>query len=579
MSPEKAWIVALPLLVMALATPAMALEVDLVAEASFLGQVEPRLKGYHLSIRTPPGYVLERSIPGAYPIWYLAEGPMVVQSTYKKDECISSISFPHTFSLVISGGGLAGDPSEAMRIYMGAGARRTEIDGREAYYTDGAQTGKFNLIIALKESSHEHSDGMETPYVELGFQAAYYFPDWSEGNLSMKWRIAGKTCAEHNAEITELILQGIDIVEPSIKQTTATAQAPTMWLSKYDEYYSAQEHVTIAVNGYSGEVHLQFETDPSWGEHNEIIEGFQLSLDGAHVSVSGQATVDVSVSIDDRLRRGATEYSQILPLDVVLKPVVVLERYGHPDEYVRANPVRITLLPRWGFAPRWTNPPVEDRVAAVSGSGYYVRKAGSEDWVKVDGPSEEIYLGAGDSIRGGDAPATIVWLESSIFGEGNRVYVSGGASLVLPKREEPTVLDLVVGRIRSVIKSLKPKAKFEIRTPVCVTSPRGTDYLVDAGEGGSIVLVLEGSVEVSDLQRSKTVLLGAGEVSAATPSMLPSDPSRFDPNVLVEKYGGLFASQQEMDAIVKAIRETVHLALATGMLAILVLRGKKARCW
>lgn len=229
--------------------------------------------------------------------------------------------------------------------------------------------------------------------------------------------------------------------------------------------------------------------------------------------------------------------------------------------------------------PKWTNPPEGERIVDVYGSGYYVRKAGSEDWIEVDGASEEIYLGAGDSIRGGDTPLTMIWLESSIFGEGNRVYVSGGASLVLPKREEPTVLDLVVGRIRSVIKSLKPKAKFEIRTPVCVTSPRGTDYLVDAGEGGSIVLVLEGSVEVSDLQRSKTVLLGAGEVSAATPSMLPSDPSRFDPNVLVEKYGGLFASQQEMDAIVKAIRETVHLALATGMLAILVLRGKKARCW
>jgi len=572
---EKIWIVALPLLIMALTAPAIALEIDLVAQDSVLGMIEPRLKGYHLSIPTPTGYALETGMP-THPIEYVAKGPMVKQSTYKNGELITTTFLSHTFSLGISGGGLAGDPSEAMRVYMGAGAVRTEIDGREAYYTDGASTGKFRLVIALTESSHEHSYGVETPYLEIWFQADDYGPDWMEGDLMIKWRINDETCSQHNAGIIALILQGIDIVEPSTAQTTATAQAPTGWLSRYDEYYSCQEHVTMTVIGYNGEVHFQFETDPSFGEYNEIIEGFGLSLDGSHVAVSGQATVDVAVSIEDWLKRGPSEYNRILPLDVVLKPVVVLEREGHPDEYVRANPVHITLLPKLGFTPKWTNPPEGDRVAAVSGSGYCVRKAGSEDWIEVGGASEETYLGAGDGIRGGDTPVTITWLESSTFGEGNRLHICGGATLVLPRAEEPTILDLVVGRIRSVIKALKAKTKFEVRTPVCVTSPRGTDYLVDVEEGGTTVLVLEGSVEVRDLQESKTVLLGAGEVSVATATVLPSDPERFDPGLLAERYGGLFESQQEVDTIVKAIAEV--LALPVGVLAMLVLGGKMGRC-
>ncbi len=126
--------------------------------------------------------------------------------------------------------------------------------------------------------------------------------------------------------------------------------------------------------------------------------------------------------------------------------------------------------------PKWTNPPEGERIVDVYGSGYYVRKAGSEDWIEVDGASEEIYLGAGDSIRGGDTPLTMIWLESSIFGEGNCLRMSGRATLVLPTAEEPTVLDLVVGRIRSEIKAIRA-GKFMIRTPVLVTSRRGPDVL------------------------------------------------------------------------------------------------------
>lgn len=352
---------------------------------------------------------------------------------------------------------------------------------------------------------------------------------------------------------------------------TATAHSPGVWASTYDEYYSSQQNVTITVNGYSGEAYFRFETDPSFGVYNEIIEGFQLSLDGPHVIVSGQ-TVDVLVSIEDRLKRGPSEYNQILPLDVVLKPVVVLEGAGYPYEYVRANPLHIMLCPKWGYTTEWTNPPEGNRVAGTSGSGYYVRKAGSEDWVRIGETPDEIYLGAGDSIRGSRTPVAMTWLESSIFGEGNRLDMSGDATLVLPRAEDPTILDLVAGRIRSVIKALRPTTKFEIRTAVCILGVRGTDYLVDAEVGTTNVLVLEGSVEVSDLRRNKTVLLGAGEKSAATATTLPSDPERFDLSLLAERYGGLFSSQQELDKIVKAIPET--LALAAGFM---MLAGKMAR--
>jgi len=346
---------------------------------------------------------------------------------------------------------------------------------------------------------------------------------------------------------------------------TATAHSPTLWVSRYDEYYSSQQNVTITVNGYSGEVYFRFETDPSFGESSEIIEGFQLSLDAPHVVVSGQATVDVSVSIEDRLKRGPSEYNQILPLDVVLKPIVVLGQEGHPYGYVRANQVHISLLGPW--------------LAGASGNGYYVREADSEGWETTDETSDEIYLGAGDSIRGGGTPVTITWLESSIFGEGNRLHMSGNATLVLPRAEEPTILDLIVGTIRSAVKSLKPETKFEIRTPVCILGVRGTDYLVDVEEVGTSVLVLEGNVEVSDLANTNTVLLRAGEMSVATATTLPSDPERFDPNLLEERYAELFESQGEIDLIVEAIPEALPLGLLAAMLEIGMLGSRMRGRW
>lgn len=126
----------------------------------------------------------------------------------------------------------------------------------------------------------------------------------------------------------------------------------------------------------------------------------------------------------------------------------------------------------------------------------------------------------------------------------------------------------MVSAVDSVVDAMTP----DIRTAVCILGVRGTDFLVDVEEGTTNVLVLEGSVEVSDLRRGKTVLLGAGEKSAATATTLPSDPERFDLSLLAERYGGLFSSQQELDRIVKAIPET--LALAAGFI---ILAGKMAR--
>jgi hypothetical protein len=62
---------------------------------------------------------------------------------------------------------------------------------------------------------------------------------------------------------------------------------------------------------------------------------------------------------------------------------------------------------------------------------------------------------------------------------------------------------------------------------------RGTELIIDVVDDRSTtVKVLEGTVELSDPDGSKTVRIGAGESSTVELDGLPSDPVAFDPGTI-----------------------------------------------
>ena len=204
-------------------------------------------------------------------------------------------------------------------------------------------------------------------------------------------------------------------------------------------------------------------------------------------------------------------------------------------------------------------------IAQIAGCAYYLRRAGSNEWVKIE-EGDTVYLSLGDSIRTEGA------MEVSLLPEGPLELLGGydmriAANTTFTVR--PTRMELVWGKIRSIFRG--PKAKYEIRTPVLVLGVRGTDFITDVEERQTVLLVLNGSVEARDVGATKNVTVKAGEMLTATLSGV-ADPCRFDTGVLGGKYRSLFNSQEEIDSVVGAIPE-VPLLLVGCIMAFLPRRS------
>ncbi len=81
------------------------------------------------------------------------------------------------------------------------------------------------------------------------------------------------------------------------------------------------------------------------------------------------------------------------------------------------------------------------------------------------------------------------------------------------KKSAPPVLDLMYGRIRSVISKSGPRNRLKIKTPTAVAGVRGTDFYIrhSPSEKRSKISVLRGYVEVKPRKsKSKPVLIEKG---------------------------------------------------------------------
>ena len=123
-------------------------------------------------------------------------------------------------------------------------------------------------------------------------------------------------------------------------------------------------------------------------------------------------------------------------------------------------------------------------------------------------------LGPGDTLRTGkDGLADILMDEEGLLS------LNAGSALILT---EKGVQSLLYGEVLC-----KVRRKFEIRTREVAVAVRGTQFVLREipGKPASVV-VIDGTVEFSDIRGIKTVLVGAGQQSYLLPDGTPAEPAK-----------------------------------------------------
>ncbi|MCQ0986607.1 FecR domain-containing protein [Jiella marina] len=98
--------------------------------------------------------------------------------------------------------------------------------------------------------------------------------------------------------------------------------------------------------------------------------------------------------------------------------------------------------------------------------------------------------------------------ERQVFDCGNGLIIEAEAAEAVSgsdPSQSVTVTD------QAILIDVEPRSSFQILTPHAIATVRGTTFLVDVDEGSTSVFVVEGSVDVSRLDGSDTVVLNPGE--------------------------------------------------------------------
>jgi len=125
-------------------------------------------------------------------------------------------------------------------------------------------------------------------------------------------------------------------------------------------------------------------------------------------------------------------------------------------------------------------------------------------WKKITSDTE---IKKGDRIRTKADSYAIV-----AFSDGSRIYLGPNSSVNFSALEFKRELQLLEGKLRIVISKFE-RFKFKVRTPVAVTAPRGTDFIVehDSAKSISTIYLNEGTLDVENIKGEKFVL-NAGEI-------------------------------------------------------------------
>jgi len=148
-------------------------------------------------------------------------------------------------------------------------------------------------------------------------------------------------------------------------------------------------------------------------------------------------------------------------------------------------------------------------VAAAKGEAFVVR--GEERQPARVG----LEVRVGDVLETGrKARLKVLLTDDSVLSLGGETRLMVEQHLFEPGRARATNLKLMGGRARALVQQVVggSRAKFEISTGTAVAGVRGTEFVVEKGEGGERVVTLSGSVEWQ-AAGGQPVLVAAGEGS------------------------------------------------------------------
>lgn len=137
--------------------------------------------------------------------------------------------------------------------------------------------------------------------------------------------------------------------------------------------------------------------------------------------------------------------------------------------------------------------------------------------------------------------------------DGSILNLGSQSSLTITKHNpaaQQTDLELTYGRVRSrAVHITQPGGSFKVRTPVAVTGVVGTSFDVRSAGDETLVLCLENSVRVSNVDdRVKgEVTLQAGEFTQVRKGKPPTKPKRATPDMLREGEDATSIAASEVD--------------------------------
>lgn len=137
---------------------------------------------------------------------------------------------------------------------------------------------------------------------------------------------------------------------------------------------------------------------------------------------------------------------------------------------------------------------------------------------------------AGDTVTAEGKSKAVVFLS-----EGGRVDLKEGAKIKFHSEDE---IETISGVFKFLIKRIRGNPKI-IRSGDAVIAVRGTEFLVEVGNNGTKVKVIEGAVEVSNTQSKGTVQVATGQETKTVKGGLPTKPKTFDPKTLENWWEGL----------------------------------------
>lgn len=88
---------------------------------------------------------------------------------------------------------------------------------------------------------------------------------------------------------------------------------------------------------------------------------------------------------------------------------------------------------------------------------------------------------------------------------------------------------MTLGVFRAILKEMMPLSTFEVTTPTAIAAIRGTDLMGEVSPNSTAIVVLDGSVGVSNIRPNvpEQVVLSPGMGTTVTSGQSPSTPTRW----------------------------------------------------